>query len=193
MILLSILVIDTLVVSQYFGLERLKDRIVSTQLVDKVVTNQRGEVEIVQQANEIRGQVFIDALPLAQEKPLLGQGAGAFESVFSEFSSPAVRLHFDHLHNDYLQFVIEYGLVASLFLALFVLGCLWFALRALWQARSEYRAGIGLGVCIGIISLLIHSMSDFNLQIPSNAATFIVVCALGILAREHVYKPRSTL
>ncbi|AKX52915.1 O-antigen ligase family protein [Thiopseudomonas alkaliphila] len=190
LILLSIILIDTLVVSQYFGLERLKDRIVSTRLVDQVATNSRGEVEVIQQANEIRGQVFSDALPLAQEKLLLGQGAGSFESVFSQYSSAAVRLHFDHLHNDYLQFVIEYGAVATGLLALFVLGCLWFGLRALWQSRSEYRAGLALGVCMGLVSLLIHSLSDFNLQIPANAATFVVLCALAILAKEHSHKQR---
>ncbi|MDM1707271.1 O-antigen ligase family protein [Thiopseudomonas alkaliphila] len=188
LILLSIILIDTLVVSQYFGLERLKDRIVSTRLVDQVATNSRGEVEVIQQANEIRGQVFLDALPLAQDKLLLGQGAGSFESVFSQYSSAAVRLHFDHLHNDYLQFVIEYGAVATGLLALFVLGCLWFGLRALWQSRSEYRAGLALGVCMGLVSLLIHSLSDFNLQIPANAATFVVLCALAVLAKEHSHR-----
>lgn len=185
LILLSIILIDTLVVSQYFGLERLKDRIVNTRLVDQVVTTASGEVEVIQKANEIRGQVFLDSLPLAQDKLLLGQGAGSFETVFTQYSSAAVRLHFDHLHNDYLQFVIEYGAVATGLLALFVLGCLWFGLRALWQSRSEYRAGLALGVCMGLVSLLIHSLSDFNLQIPANAATFVVLCALAVLAKEH--------
>jgi putative inorganic carbon (HCO3(-)) transporter len=34
--------------------------------------------------------------------------------------------------------------------------------------------------CImGVTSILIHSWVDFNLQIPANAALFIVLCALG--------------
>ena len=190
LILLSIILIDTLVVSQYFGLERLKDRIVNTRLVDQVATNSRGEVEIIQQANEIRGQVFSDVLPLAQDKLLLGQGAGSFETVFTQYSSAAVRLHFDHLHNDYLQFVIEYGVLATGLLAVFVLGCLRYALAALWRADSVYRSGVGLGAALGIVALLLHSVSDFNLQIPANAATFVVLCAIAVLAKEHSRKRR---
>jgi hypothetical protein len=32
---------------------------------------------------------------------------------------------------------------------------------------------------MGIIALLIHSSVDFNLQIPANSATFMVILALG--------------
>ena len=187
LILVSLIVIDTLVISQYFGLERLRDRLMDTRLVDRVetVVVNNVPVERVQQANEIRGQVFQDIVPLALQRPIVGQGAGAFESTYSQYADASVRLHFDHAHNDYLQFFVEYGAIGAALLAVFTGWVLYFALAALWQTRSMFRNGLGLGVSMGLVSLLIHSFSDFNLQIPANAATFVTLCAIAVLIQNH--------
>ena len=187
LILLSLIVIDTLIISQYFGLENLKDRLVNTRLVDSVTTVEVNHVpvEIVQKANEIRGQVIMDGLPLAMKNPIIGQGAGAFEATYPQYAHESVRLHFDHAHNDFLQFFIEYGAIGSLLLAIFVGWTLYFAMAALWQTRSLFRNGLGLGISIGIVSLMIHSFSDFNLQIPANAITFITLCAIAVITQHH--------
>ena len=186
-ILLSLIVIDTLVISQYFGLENLKDRLVNTRLVDsvKMVEIDHVPIEVVQQANDIRGQVILDGLPLAMENPIVGQGAGTFEVTYPQYADESVRLHFDNAHNDFLQFFVEYGAIGSLLLAVFVGWALYFAVAALWQPRSLFRNGLGLGVSIGIVSLMIHSLSDFNLQIPANAITFIILCAIAVLTQNH--------
>lgn len=183
LILASLVLIDVLVISQYFGLEKLKDRLLSTQLNDVVVNG-----EVVQQANEVRDDVFGYAIPLLQARPLVGQGAGSFEAVFPQYPGEDIRLHFDHAHNDYLQFAIEFGLLGSLPLAVFILLALWHAFRALWRRKSVYRSGVGFGAAMGIIALLIHSSTDFNLQIPANAATLVVLCAIAVLAGSHSNK-----
>lgn len=180
LILASLVLIDVLVISQYFGLEKLKDRVMSTRLTDTVVSG-----EVVQKATEIRGDVFMYALPLAKDKPIIGQGAGSFESVFPQYAGEDIRLHFDLAHNDYIQFAIEYGAIGMLPLALFVLMALYWAFKAVWQQRSLYRGGIGFGAAMGIITMLAHSTVDFNLQIPANAATFVVMCAIAVLAMHH--------
>ena len=180
LILGSIILIDVMIISQYFGLEQLKERLVNTQLTDVVV-----EGVVVQQSTEDRPEVFGYALPLLSERPLVGQGAGSFEAVFPKYTGADIRVHFDKLHNDYLQFLIEYGLLGSLPLAAFILLALWHSLRALWQRQSVYRSGIGFGTAMGVTALLIHSGTDFNLQIPANAATLIVLCAIAVLAGSH--------
>jgi O-antigen ligase len=185
LILASIVIIDVLIVSQYFGLEKLKDRVLNTRIHDVVVDG-----EVVQQANEIRDDVFVYALPLLKDKPLTGQGAGSFESVFPKYPGDDIRLHFDHAHNDYLQFGIEFGLIGVLPLLGFVLLALWHALRALWRRESIYRSGVGFGAAMGIVAIGVHSVTDFNLQIPANAATFVVVCAIALLATQHA-SPRA--
>lgn len=186
LILASLVLIDVMVISQYFGLERLKDRVMSTRLTDTVVNG-----EIVQHANEIRGDVFLYALPLAKDKPITGQGAGSFEAVFPQYAGEDIRLHFDLAHNDYIQFAIEYGALGFVPLILFVLMALYWAFKALWQQKSLYRGGVGFGAAMGIIALLAHATVDFNLQIPANAATFVVLCALAVLANHHSKERRK--
>lgn len=179
LLLASILLIDMLIVSQYFGLDRLKERLVNTRFSDVVVDG-----AVVEQANELRGTVFNQALPLATERPWIGQGAGSFETVFPPYAGN-LPLHYDHAHNDFLQFFIEYGAIGSLPLALFVLVSLFYALKAMTQQHSLYRSGVGCGAALGIVALMLHSLTDFNLQIPSNAATYVVICAIAVLASTH--------
>lgn len=180
LILASIILIDMLVISQYFGFEQLKDRLVDTRLNDVVV-----EGQVVQQANEIRDDVFAYTLPLMMDKLVTGQGAGSFEAVFPKYAGEDIRNHFDHAHNDYIQFAIEYGLIGGLPLAAFVLLALWRAMQALWRRDSLFRSGVGFGAAMGIIAIGIHSSTDFNLQIPANAATFVTLCAIAVLANQH--------
>ena len=179
LLLASILLIDMLIVSQYFGLDRLKERLINTRFSDVVVDG-----AVVEQANELRGTVFNQALPLATDRPWIGQGAGSFEAVFPSYAG-GLPLHYDHAHNDFLQFFIEYGAVGSLPLGLFVLVSLFYAVRAMTQQQSLYRSGVGCGAALGIVALMLHSLTDFNLQIPSNAATYVVICAIALLANTH--------
>lgn len=180
LILASILLIDILVISQYFGLDQLRERIVNTRMAEVVVDGQ-----VVERANEFRGIVFADAWPLALDRPLVGQGAGSFEAVFPAHAGLDVPLHYDHAHNDFLQFLIEYGALGSLPLVAFVILSFGLAIRAMFERKSLYRSGLGFGMALAILSLMIHSFTDFNLQIPSNAATFVVVCAVALLANYH--------
>ncbi|MNN82925.1 hypothetical protein D3C81_1999170 [compost metagenome] len=62
---------------------------------------------------------------------------------------------------------------------------LWRALQALWRRESLYCSGVGFGAAMGIIAIAIHSLTDFNLQIPANAATLVVLCAIAVLANQH--------
>ncbi|KAA6181858.1 O-antigen ligase family protein [Thiohalocapsa marina] len=178
-ILISLLLIDLLIVSQHFGLDNLRDRLAATQLEDLVVDG-----EVVRHENVDRDDIALYALPQFLERPWSGYGAGAFEASFQRFPGPDVRARFDHAHNDYLQFAIEFGVIGMLPLALFVLMALGYALRALCRRRSLYRNGVGLGAAMGITALMIHATSDFNHQIPANAATFVVLCAIAVLAVE---------
>ena len=180
LILASIILIDIVIISQYFGLDQLKERLINTRLNDVVVDG-----NVVLEANEYRGLVVQQALPLARDNPLTGQGAGAFEAVFPAYAGSDIPLHYDHAHNDFLQFFIEFGLIGCLPLALFVGISMFYAIRAMRLRQSLYRSGLGFGLAIGILSLMIHSSTDFNLQIPANAATYIVLCALAVVANYH--------
>ena len=189
LILVSVLIIDLLVISQWFGLEELQQRLANTQFEDEVVlVEDDGGVArevVVRRENVDRDDIAVYALPQWRERPVVGFGAGTFETSFQRFPGPDVTRLFDHAHNDFLQFAIEYGAVGVVPLAGFVLFAFWQALRPVWRRASLYRGGVGLGAAMGILALMIHSAVDFNLQIPANAATFVVLCAIAVLAGAH--------
>lgn len=180
LILVSVLVVDLLVISQWFGLEELQTRLANTQVEDQVVDG-----EVVRRENVSRDDVAVYALPQFRERPVVGFGAGTFETSFQRFPGRDITGLFDHAHNDYLQFAIEFGVVGFLPLAGFVGLALWHGLRGMAQRESLYRSGLATGVVMGLVALLIHSATDFNLQIPANAAHFVVLCALAVLVRTH--------
>lgn len=180
LILVSVLAVDLLVISQWFGLEELQSRLVATQIEDQVIDG-----EVVRRENVSRDDVVVYALPQLRERPVAGFGAGSFETSFQRFPGRDITGLFDHAHNDYLQFAIEYGLVGVLPLAGFVIFGLWHGVRALMDTQSVYRSGVGTGALMGLVALLIHSFTDFNLQIPANAALFVVLAAVAVLSRSH--------
>ena len=49
--------------------------------------------------------------------------------------------------------------------------------------RSPLPWGIAFGVTMSMVALAIHSTVDFNLQIPSNALTMVVILSMGWVAR----------
>ena len=179
LILVSILLIDLLVISQFFGLERLRDRLINTEVA---ISQEAGE--LVFDINDLRGLAFTRMIPLAKEQPLTGYGAGSYEVLFINHTGPNFGGHFDHAHNDYLQFWLEVGLIGLLPLGAFVLIVLWQAFKALLHKESPFQNGLGFGAAMAIIAYLVHSFSDFNLQIPANAATLMVVCAVAVRANS---------
>jgi hypothetical protein len=179
-ILLSILLIDVFIISQYFGLERLKDRIVSTEVS---VSVERGQ--LVFNVDDLRAIAWDQAQPLAQANALIGEGAGAYEVAFMPYAGLRFGSHFDHAHHDYLQFFIELGFIGFVPLLLFVLMAIGLAVKAMMFHQSLFRSGLGFGVAMALVAIAIHSFSDFNLQIPANALTFVTVCALAVLTVFH--------
>src|SRR5450631_577143 len=163
----SLLVIDLLVVGNFFGIEKVAERIQQTSIdtEERVPTNR-------------------DALAMLRDFPLTGTGAGSFYAVYPMYTSAVVVSGFTrHAEDDYLQFACEFGLVFAAVLGVVVMASLWTAVRAQLKCRDPLLQGMGFAATMAIVALLIHSAVDFNLQIPANAAMFVVMLALGWVCR----------
>jgi O-antigen ligase len=88
----------------------------------------------------------------------------------------------DHVHNDYLELASETGLPGAALLFLPILALFIKMVIAFLDDSRGYRRAVLLG-CIGsTVALLVHSMTDFNLQIPANALIFSVILGIGYKA-----------
>lgn len=169
----SLLVIDLLIVGTYFGVEKVVDRLQNTSA-----------------QSESRDEVDLYSLKILSEHTLTGTGAGTFYTAFPQVREGDIRIFYDHAHNDYLEFLTERGVVGFSPLLLAVIMSAAAALQALRKRRDPLLRGLGFGSFMSILAMAIHATVDFNLQIPANAATFMLVLALGWVANH--YKSRHT-
>jgi O-antigen ligase len=100
----------------------------------------------------------------------LGSGAGTFVDVMRRFHPadfPGVTIN--RAHNDYLEWLLEFGLMAAVLVVVWLLfyvrqwGRVW--KQGEWTPFRFAQAGAG----IALFLMMLHTLVDFNLRIPANA------------------------
>ena len=143
-----------------------------------------------------RLDVWSDTLRLSRTSPVLGTGFGAYEDALPRFKTAAGELHVEHAENDWLELLAEGGAVALGLVLVLVALAFRRVVGGLRAHGDRLHRGIGLGALTGVTSLLVHSLVDFNLRIPSNALVFAGLVALAAgasrpLAKESPANERS--
>jgi len=119
-----------------------------------------------------RWVVWKDSFKIVRDHLLRGIGLGSYEAVFPQYQSFASDRVWDHAHNDYVEALAECGVAGGL-LMLAAVGIFFHSAFGNLRERLQSASGaIQLGAGIGCCGLLVHSLSDFNLHIPANAAWF---------------------
>ena len=98
---------------------------------------------------------------------------------FRPYQSAAVETWFDYAHNDYLQSAAEWGIPLAMLFWGFVVWRFWRSVRVFFDSRNPWRQGIALGCAGSIFSIVVHSLVDFNLQIPINWVIFCMILGLA--------------
>ncbi len=166
-LLTSLILIDVWVVGNWFGLEKVQQRLQNTST-----------------STETRDEVIRDTLVYIEQSPVVGTGGGTFHTVYPYYKSPDVNGFYNHTHNDYLQLVSEYGFIGLFCIALFVVTGAYNALKTMVSRKNPTMQATGFTSIMVIIALLMHSLVDFNLQIMANAASVTILVTLGWVARH---------
>ena len=104
-LVVSVLIIDIFVVGTWFGVEQVIDRLQQTVQVqddDSWVVNDGYRIDSDR-----------ETLDIISKAPLAGYGGGTFYTVYPAWRGSDQKF-MDHTHNDYLEFVVEYGLMGLL-------------------------------------------------------------------------------
>lgn len=129
-----------------------------------------------------REKIAQDSLRMGRDHLAHGVGLGAFEVAYTPYQSVVTDLTIDYAHNDYLQFLAETGIWGWLLAPLVITIFFVLSFRRL-RARLRYQSGwLQFGAAVGVCGLLVHSVSEFNLHIPANAAWFSFLAALATVA-----------
>jgi putative inorganic carbon (hco3(-)) transporter len=153
---------------------------------------------LAQRDSESRTALWSEGIHVVREYPLAGAGLGGFESAFLKFKVKEGPFVVDYAHNDYLQGLAELGLVGFAMMTLLIgsvvmrsarmaLGVLPGAIPASPALNSPEGMPLGSATtrwaalgCLGALTaILIHSVVDFNLYVPANAATLAWICGMA--------------
>jgi O-antigen ligase len=151
--------------------------------VDMGPTRAAFETKGLQQS---RFDLWVDAARMFPQFPVLGAGFNAFGTSYTQYQTVARYEWYGEAHNEYLQALLDLGLVGAALVAALVLRLLTAGVRA--AGTNPLDAGI-LGA---LVALCAHNVVDFNWQIPANAATFAALAGL-IMRRAAALSEPATL
>lgn len=145
-------------------------------------------------AGDLRSKIAPAVAELGQFYAPWGSGLGAFERVFmrhegAEFLGPS---YVNHVHNDYLEFLMTGGIGAALLLAMAIAAVL-VGLAKIAFRPSQGKHSVALARAGGSVLLLlaIASVVDYPLRVPSIQLLAVVAAvwlARGVLSNNKLLK-----
>jgi O-antigen ligase len=156
-----------------------KNSEISQRIVE--VADNEGNIE------NIRFVIWKAATAMWRDHAVLGVGPGHFDYLFPAYRPEEFQLRAGYAHNDYLNALTDYGVVGLLLVLLTPLILIW-NFPAIWRgnrrdhtaltSKNSNKEPVLIGCGLGMLAMLIHSFVDFNMQIPANAAVFVVLLAI---------------
>jgi O-antigen ligase len=124
------------------------------------------------------------------DHPVLGTGLGTLQQVYPPYETLYDGKIVNHAHNDYLELLAETGAIGGLCCAWFLGAVFLGALRHLQDEGNSFANTLRLCGWTGFCGLLVHSLVDFNLHIPSNLLLFLL---MGLLACAEISQPTKEI
>ena len=136
-----------------------------------------GEMDVTK---EMRRTFIANTVRMTGDFLWAGAGKGTYVDVYPMYKKVDDGFLLSYAHNDYLEVLAENGVIAG---GCLIAAAVWlFAWLVGWwrKRRDNFAKGVGLGALLGILALLLHGFTDFNLQIPANAVYFVGLYALAV-------------
>jgi O-antigen ligase len=154
----------------------------------------RERITVAAQVEDVRFQLWQPALAIWKDHFWFGAGPAHFDYRFRQYrpADPALQRRPDRVHNDYLNTLVDWGVVG----AVLVLSCwaaFYYQVFRGWKfvqrsqsdlgARRSNRSAFVAGGAIGLLAILVHSFWDYNMHVPANA--ILTVTLLAIVASHY--------
>ena len=124
-------------------------------------------------------------LDVAAGSIFTGYGAGTYESAFrTRTSGDLSPMTYSHAHNDYLELIIEQGVLGLLIVSAAVSYVLWTSLLKMHRSRSLTRKKLILSGMFGVFAICLHAIVDSPFQVPANAWFFVALLSIAFASSE---------
>jgi O-antigen ligase len=148
-------------------------------------------VQLLEVSSGKRASMRRDSWRIFLDHPFVGTGLGTLQIVYPPYESLYDGKIVNHTHNDYLEAVAETGIAGGLCCAWFLVVLFSESLRRLRQLNNSFAGTLRLSGLVACSGLLVHSLVDFNLHIPSNALLFFLMAHLATSEIQPVALPSS--
>lgn len=144
-------------------------------------------------AIDLRRHIWSDSIRVVRDFPLVGTGLNTFSRAMVSYQSRLRATHFQEAHNEYLQIVVEGGLLMALPAAA-ALVLLAGAIRHRFRLQQDdaMTYWLRVGATLGLVAIGLQSMVEFSLQMPGNAALCVTLIAVAIHQTPSRYTRRRT-
>lgn len=137
---------------------------------------------------EARLDFWHDSINIIKTYPLTGLGFNNFQEIYPRYRTFVSTNSVLHAHNDYLELLVEGGVVSFILIASFVIILLYKSWKSFKFRKERYSIYIFLGILTGILAVLIHSLTDFNFHIGANGFYFFVLAAILVSASHTKFR-----
>lgn len=142
-----------------------------------------------EQIRNASGEIYADRLErwpvivnMIGDFPLCGSGMGATQYIYQRYRTDANNTILEHIHNDYLGFLSGGGVVLAGIMITVLLRIFFLSFRQYRKRHDRFLQYLFIGCWTAVLSILVHSLVDFNLQIGANGLYFFFVLALAVSA-----------
>lgn len=127
----------------------------------------------LEELSSANGRQYIWSYTLAaiKEHFPLGSGLGTFTEVFARYEDPSLvtNKYINHAHNDYLELLLEFGVLVVPFLLVFLA---WWSKRAFRIWTRIACNPFALAASVASATILVHSIVDYPLRTAAISSLF---------------------
>lgn len=119
------------------------------------------------------------AINMFEEKPFLGVGMGEYYTHYLQNKSsraPVTRF----AHSLFLCFLSQCGIFGGIAALIMLFYPIWLMILIIKRKLKFQSEAIWVAVFSGSLAWAGHSLLDFNIQVPSTVATFLILPSLGL-------------
>jgi hypothetical protein len=133
-----------------------------------------------------RLEIWRRSIDAWRERPLLGWGLGTFATATAPFFTRDEGVVYTRAENEYLDMLVEGGAVGLGMMVLFLVALVRSGRAALAGATAPRDRLVVLGALFGLLTLAIHSLSDFAVHIPAvGIAAVLLAARITALGQEQ--------
>lgn len=155
---------------------------------------ERVEPQELRLSAEDRFAIYVATLQAAIDFLPFGSGLNTFADVFLRYQV-GIAGYLDFAHDDYLQFFMEFGLVAPVVVALLIVAYVARMTRLLTRHDGRSFTLLQIGAGVGLLPMMLHSLVDFSLHMPANAIWYATLVGLvfhpGVEVSERTGEVRT--